>query len=203
MKLFDKNKFGNIFAIFIGILYIAAIIWGYYQAIPMKNYIYLAEWCFISGVAGGLFYTFTFFYQQIKRKKVSQILFLDITVILELIFIATITIQLNLGGAFWYLHVIGPLLVLIHFLFFCDCREIGKPILIFTSIIFPIGYIIFIAIIYALCGDAPFPVNMIFEQNSVGIELGMITGLSVLILLITFLFYVGNRWVQNHFLAQK
>lgn len=192
MKAFDKNKAGNMLALLIGILYIVAIVYEYYPAIKMKEYIHFGEWCFVSGVVGGLFYTLTFFYQQIKGKILNQILFLNITSILEVIFIATIAIQLNLGGALWYLHVIGPIMVFVHFLWFCDCRKIAKPIYVLTSIIFPSCYIFVIAIVYRICGYAPFPVNIIFEQNNIGIKLGMIAGLSLLILLITFFFYAVN-----------
>lgn len=195
--MFHKKKIGNALALLIGILYIVAIVCEYYPAIQLREYMHFGEWCFVSGVAGGFFYILTFICQQIRGKEMSQIFFLNITVILELIFIATIVIQLNLGGALWYLHVIGPLLVLVHFLLFCDCSKIGKPIHILTSIIFPICYIVVIAIVYGICSYAPFPVNMIFQQNNIGIELGVVAGLCLLILLISSILYAINILIHK------
>lgn len=140
MKTLDKNKLGNVSALLIGILYIATTVWGYYAAFPTREYIHLSEWCCVSGIAGGIFYIFSFFYQQHKGKKVNTVFFLDFTVVLELIFIATLILRLNLDGAFWFLHVINPVLVLVHFLLFCNCREITHRKLLFTSIIFPVCY---------------------------------------------------------------
>lgn len=93
---------------------------------------------------------FFILYQQLQGKKINAVIFLDITLVLELILIATIVIQLNLDGAFWFLHVINPVFVPAHFLLFCDCREIRHPKLLFTSILFPVCYIVFTAVFMEL-----------------------------------------------------
>lgn len=179
MRIFENKKLGNVSTLLIGILYIATTIWGYYSTIPANEYIHLSEWCCVSGAAGGAFYIFSFFYQQLKGKKINAVIYLDITLVLNLILIATVVIQLNLNSAFWFLHLINPVLVLAHFFLFCDCREIRHSKILFTSIIFPVCYIAFIAFVYRISGVAPFPADMILTQAKVGISLGLIAGLCV------------------------
>lgn len=199
MGIIDNKTLENASALLIGVLYIATTAWGYYSAIPNEEYVHLSEWCCVSGVVGGVLYIFSYFHRRLNGKGMHPVVFLDSTLALDLILIATIAMQLNLDGAYWFLHVINPVLVTVHFLLFCDCREIANRKLLLTSIVFPVCYIAFTAVVYAGIGVAPFPASMILIQARVEVSMVLIAGLCGSIVLMAFLLNGMNKWVRNTF----
>lgn len=53
--------------------------------------------------------------------------------------------------------------------------------------------------IYKISGVVPFPASMILTQAQAGHSLGLIAGLCVLIIIMTFLFYGVNKAIHNKY----
>lgn len=185
-----KSKIDNISNLLIGILCIITVIAGYY-----KDITHMSQWCFISGMVVGCIFIFAFFYGRIKHNKIPAILYLDSMIVLFLILIATVFIRLNLEGAFWFIHIINPMVVLAYFFVFCDCLTIKKPKLVLTSLIFPLAYIIFAFCLWKVSGNCPFPANLILKWDTPLIPLGLIVLLSLIILALGYAMFYLNRFI--------
>lgn len=183
-----------IFDVFLGVSYLISTVIGYAPAFPMGEFMHLGEWCCITGIAGSLFY-FGSFFCGIRGKELPEYLHLDVTVMLSLIFMATVLIRLNLEGIFWFIHLIGPVLVLIHFFLFCDCRKIERTAFVLTGIVFPLIYIVFASGILKLTGECPFPARLILVWDSPFMPFVMILALCILILVVGFVFLYLNRFI--------
>lgn len=136
---------------------------------------------------------------RFAKKMLSEVLHFNVTLMLILIFIATVAIRLELEGAFWMLHLFGPLLVLLRFFLFCDCTKIKTPCRVFTSIAFPIGYILFSFCLRQATGEYPFPAKLILMQPGPLIAVAVSAGLCVLILLLAFGLLYVNRFLRKKF----
>lgn len=196
-KALSKNDSLKVLLDFLlGILYLASTLIGYLPAFPMRAYIHFAEWCCITGLLGGIFYCISAVC-GLRKKMLSEVLHLNVTLMLILIFIATVAIRLELEGAFWMLHLFGPLLVLLRFFLFCDCTKIKTPCRVFTSIAFPIGYILFSFCLRQATGECPFPAKLILMQPSPLIAVAVSADLCVLILLLAFGLLYVNRFFRK------
>ena len=180
----------------LGISYLISTLMGYFPAFTTGEFIYLGEWCCITGIIGSIYY-FVSFFCGMKGKRLPEYLHLDVTVMLSLIFIATVTIRLNLEGVFWFIHLFGPIIVLTRFLLFCDCRKTGKTALVLTSIIFPCIYIFFAFCLLKMTGDCPFPARLILMWDNPLMPIGIVVVLCILILIVGFGFFCLNRFVNS------
>lgn len=192
----QRNRLKCILDILLGILYLTSTLIGYLPAFSAGAHIHFAEWCCITGIFGGIFYLASAVF-EIRSKTISEILHFNITLILILIFIATVAVRLELEGAFWFIHLFGPLLVLMRFFLFCDCTKIKTPYYVFTSIAFPIGYILFSICLLQATGKCPFPAKLILVQRSPCTAMAMSAGLCALILLLAFGLFYLNRIIRK------
>lgn len=184
------RKSERITDLFLGILYLLSTYIGYLPA--FDDPIHFAEWCCITGILGGGFYILS------SLHRLPEFLHLDMTLSLILIFIASVAIRLNLEGVFWVIHLFGPILVLIRFFLFCDCRKMKLSGLVLTSIVIPLVYILFAFILLRTTGECPFPASMILRWDNPWIPAAIIGVLCGLILVIGYgLFYL------NRFLFEK
>lgn len=185
-----RQRTERITDLILGILYMLATIICYLPAIDAP--IHFAEWCCITGILGGVFYILSSF------RKLPEVFHLDMTLTLILILIATVSIGLNLEGVFWFIHLFGPILVLIRFFLFCDCRKIRRTSLVLSGTAIPLAYILFAVILLKITGECPFPASMILKWDNPWIPPAIITVLCALILPIGYgLLYL------NQFLFRK
>lgn len=183
------NKPKRITDLFLGMLYLVSTAAAYLPAISFGEPIHLAEWCCITGILGGVFFIFSTF------RKLPEILHLDMTLALILIFIATVAIRLNLEGAFWFIHLFGPIFVLTRFFLFCDCRKIQRTGLVLTCLIIPLAYILFAFLLLKTAGECPFPASMILKWDKAWIPWAIIAGLCMLLLGIGYGFFYLNKFL--------
>lgn len=184
-----KNR--NICDLLIGILCIAAVLAGYY-----KDLTHMGEYCFISGMLVGTFFLFSFIYKVRAKKQLPVWLYFDCMIALLIILIATVSIRLNLEGAFWFIHIINPIIVFLYWCFFCNHREISNPAWIATDLIFPLCYLLFAFVLGKMSGTTPFPASLIFNMRSMGNVLLTIVGLSVVFLILGYMLHFINRFIH-------
>jgi len=116
-----KNKIRNVCDLVLGILFMVSVIAGYYKDIS-----YMSEYCFISGIVVGAVFLFSFFYATYGKKRLPLWVYFDCMIAIVIIFIATIAIGLNLEGAFWFIHIINPILLFVYWCVFCNHNDIHK-----------------------------------------------------------------------------
>lgn len=187
-----KEKIRNICDLLLGLIFILSVIVGYYKDIR-----YMSEYCFISGMLVGIIFILSFFYGTCKKKTLPTWLYFDCMINIFIIFIATIAIGLSLDGAFWFIHIINPLLIFCYWLIFCNHSKIKNNILILTDIVFPICYFIFSFILWKTVGICPFPANLIIINSSVG-QMFLGVGLVLfLFIVLGYAFHFLNRLVYK------
>ena len=64
-----------------------------------------------------------------------------------IIFIATLAMNLELYGAFIFIHIVDPILMFAYWAFFCDHSNMKKHLTVLTVLIFPVFYTILAKII--------------------------------------------------------
>lgn len=187
-----KSKVRNICNLILGVLFIIATILGYY-----KDVSYMSEYCFISGITVGLILIVSFIYYIIRKKFLSEWVYANCVVATIIIFIATVIMGLSLEGAFWFIHIIDPILLFLYWCFFCDHNKIKNHLLIATNLIFPICYMIFAQIILAVTNKCPFPARLILVGNPWYVKIGIIVGLCLVFLLLGYGLHFLNRLINK------
>lgn len=196
----DKSKmmsiFSQVFDMLIGFLMVVTS-WVAYISLSK------IELTFWSNFLVGCVFIIGTLCQIFMKKKFPEYLYLCSAVVLLIVFLicmAFISIM-NFKGAFLFLHIINPLLVLLRYLFFTNITEIKNKFLL-TTLGFPFCYMIF-ALCYGLQTQ-----NWIYpflDPNSngfwyVAIFL-LVTGLFVIML--TFALYYLNIIVNTFILLRK
>lgn len=174
------------------VMYLVSVCIEYIPAVVIGDYIYLGEWCFLTGFLGGIFYLISFLL-GLKDKDLAEYLHLNVTLMLALIFIATLLLKLNLEGAYWILHIFGPLLVMFRFFAFCDCRKITHASVVLTTALFPLSYILLSFVLLRLTGGCPFPASMVLTMKNQTFAKAIIAGLCLLIVAIGYGLFCLNR----------
>ncbi len=170
-----KQRIRNICDLLLGLLFISSVIIGYYKDIR-----YMSEYCFISGMLVGSIFVTSFFFGVFKKKVLPTWLYFDCMISIIIILVATIVIGLSLEGAFWFIHIINPILLFIYWIVFCNHMEIKKALWVLTDIVFPICYFVFAFILWKTVGICPFPASLILV-NSSPLQVGLGVGLVVVI----------------------
>jgi len=152
----------------------------------------MSEYCFISGMLVGVILTASSVYGLRKGKTFPAWLYFDCMISTIIIFIATIAIRLNLEGAFWFIHIINPLLLFCCWCVFCDHTDMHVKY-IFTDIVFPVCYFIFAFVLYKSTGVCPFPVSLILVGSSAGQAALGVGALILLFILLGYVFHSLNR----------
>lgn len=188
-----KRKIRSICDLLISLLFLISVMMGYY-----KNISHMSEYCFISGMLVSIIFIISFVYGICKNRALPTWLYFNCMISTIIIFIATITIRLNLEGAFWFIHIINPLLLFCYWSTFCNHLEVQNNWIIGTDIVFPICYFIFASILYRTVGICPFPISLVLIDSSSG---QVILGIGLMILLFLLLGY-GFHFL-NRFLNRK
>ncbi len=77
-----------------------------------------------------------------RNKPLHDYIYLACVGDIFIICIETVAIRLNLNGAFWFIHVINPIILLIYWFVFCDQRT-AKRTGIVSGVVFPLLYMLF------------------------------------------------------------
>ncbi len=145
----------------IAVMCIATTFWGY-----GFHFDHWGEYCFISNISVGILFLISVIYKIKKGAFLSDVFYFNSMMVLLLIFIATVLIGLNLDGAYWFLHIINPVIVFLYWLYCCRHKRnvSGKQVL--TVLIFPLAYYAFTLILFAFTGQSPFPISMVTDLGS-------------------------------------
>ena len=115
----EKTKLKGAVKLLLGAMFVGTAIWGY-APLPHE---FLAEFTFISNMTGGLL-LLTDGILNLTGKGLPKILHLNVSAGMLLVFficmatLATPT-PFNFGGAFFFLHVINPLVMAFSYIFLC------------------------------------------------------------------------------------
>lgn len=187
-----KDRIRNIFDLILGVLFISTTISGYYKDIS-----YMSEYCFISGIIVGLILIGSSICYIRKRKHFPEWIYADCVVTIMVILIATLIIKLSLEGAFWFIHVINPILLFVYWCIFCNHSKINNPLLISTNLVFPLFYIIFAKVIFIMTNKCPFPAKLILVGNPWYVVICYIIGICFVFLLLGYGLHFSNRFINQ------
>lgn len=187
-----KKMIKDFYELLTGLMFIWTIIAGYYKDIS-----YMGEYCFISGIIVGIIFIISFINRVITKKDLPIWIYFDCMITILIIMIATIAIGLNLEGAFWFIHIINPILIFIYWCLFCNHQEISKKLWIATDTIFPLFYILFAFVLWKTTGKCPFPASMIFVEQPLWLILLSITVLIAIFLVLGFALHNVNRLINK------
>ena len=130
----------------LSLLFVLSVILGYYKDIS-----HMSEYCFISGLLVGITFFISYLHQQTHGKPLNFCIYLACLVDIFIIFIATVSIGLNLDGAFWFIHIINPIILLIYWFVFCDQRKMNLKGT-FSVVLFPLLYMLFAFVLFRIKG---------------------------------------------------
>lgn len=145
-----KNNIKYMIYICIGIMMLVAAGIAYLPGI-MTNGLYEFELTFLSNVLTGLIFITGGIIGFMRNKELPQIYYLNTSVLLVLVFLTCVVFhkEMNFSGAYFFLHVINPILAMIVFLIFTANGRPLKRIEIISTLFFPVIYLVY-AITYGL-----------------------------------------------------
>ncbi len=175
----------------LGILFIAAALWGY---LPDPSH--MGEYCFLSSLLTGGIFIASFIRTAAGKQRFPVWLYFDCMITVLPILIATAAMGLNLEGAFWFIHIIDPVLLFTYWCLFCSHTSM-RHALVFTDLVFPACYLLLAFILWQATGNCPFPATMLFVRRPFGdVILGVVLVLAVFTLL-GFLLHFINRGIHG------
>lgn len=175
----------------LSILFILSVVLGYY-----KDVSHMSEYCFISGLFVGITFFISYLRQQVHNKPLNACIYLACVVDIFIIFIATVTVRLNLDGAFWFIHIINPIIILIYWFVLCDQR-IMKWKETLSVVVFPLLYMLFAFVLLKINGSCPFPASLIFMDYSGFMSLVILSVLAVILWVFGCMFHMLKKLVQR------
>ena len=166
-----------IFGIVLGVSFIVSVFVGY-----GKDIAFMGEYCFISGLMVGVVLVLSASFELNDKSSFTEWVFLACVTDIIVILIATLLMGLNLQGAFWFIHIINPGLLLVYWLLFYSCKSIAKTWQIIGVLVFPLAYMAFAFFLWKAIGNCPFPASLIFVDQTIGAVILYILGMSILLL---------------------
>ena len=185
------SKIRKYIVLALSILFVLSVILGYY-----KDVSHMSEYCFISGLLVGIVFFISYLYQQKHEKALNACIYLACLVDIFIIFIATVSIGLNLDGAFWFIHIINPIILLIYWFVFCDQRIMNWKGT-FSVVLFPLLYMLFAFILFKISGNYPFPASLIFMDYTGFIPLAIIVALAIVLWVLGCILHMLNRLIRR------
>lgn len=185
------NKIRKYVDLTLSLLFILSVMLGYY-----KDVSHMSEYCFISGLLVGITFFLSFLHQQTHEKPLNACIYLACVVDIFIIFIATISIGLNLDGAFWFIHIINPIILVIYWFVFCDQRSMNRKGT-FSVVLFPLLYMLFAFVLFKISGSCPFPASLIFMDYTGFIPLVIIAVLAVILWALGWILHILNRFIKR------
>lgn len=176
----------------LSILFILSVILGYY-----KDVSHMTEYCFVSGLLVGITFFASYLHQQKHDKPLNACIYLACMVDIFIIFIATVAIGLNLDGAFWFIHIINPIILIIYWFVFCDQRMMNwKGTL--SVVLFPLLYMMFAFVLFKISGSCPFPASLIFMDYSGFIPLVILVVLAIILWVLGYILHMLNKLIRRN-----
>ena len=176
----------------LSILFILSVILGYY-----KDVSHMTEYCFVSGLLVGITFFASYLHQQKHDKPLNACIYLACMVDIFIIFIATVAIGLNLDGAFWFIHIINPIILVIYWFVFCDQRMMNwKGTL--SVVLFPLLYMMFAFVLFKISGSCPFPASLIFMDYSGFIPLVILVVLAIILWVLGYILHMLNKLIRRN-----
>lgn len=176
----------------LSILFILSVILGYY-----KDVSHMTEYCFVSGLLVGITFFASYLHQQKHDKPLNACIYLACMVDIFIIFIATVAIGLNLDGAFWFIHIINPIILVIYWFVFCDQRIMNwKGTL--SVVLFPLLYMMFAFVLFKISGSCPFPASLIFMDYSGFIPLVILVVLAIILWVLGYILHMLNKLIRRN-----
>ena len=176
----------------LSILVILSVILGYY-----KDVSHMTEYCFVSGLLVGITFFASYLHQQKHDKPLNACIYLACMVDIFIIFIATVAIGLNLDGAFWFIHIINPIILIIYWFVFCDQRMMNwKGTL--SVVLFPLLYMMFAFVLFKISGSCPFPASLIFMDYSGFIPLVILVVLAIILWVLGYILHMLNKLIRRN-----
>ena len=160
------------------------------------NYTYTYELTFLSNFSTGIFMLIAGILLCVD-KKAPQILFLDFSMLLLIVFGVTVSFSgnFNMTGDMFFLHVINPILFIAYYLIFSD-QNTTKKGLVLTVLCMPVTYLIF-AVFYGRIAGNYIYFFLDYNRNGVGYMCIFILGIAVGTALVGFFMYYLNRWLRK------
>lgn len=174
----------------LSVLFISSVILGY-----CKDVSHMSEYCFISGMLVGITFCVSFFKQQKNGEPLKPCIYLACLVDVCVIFIATVAIGLNLEGAFWFIHIINPIVIAVYWFLFCDQRTMNWKGT-FSVLVFPLIYMIFAFFLFMINGSCPFPASLIFMDYSGFVPLVILFALAVILWALGYILHMFNKLIR-------
>lgn len=176
----------------LSILFILSVILGYY-----KDFSHMSEYCFISGLLVGITFFISYLHQQKRKKTLNACIYLACMVDIFVIFIATVSIGLNLDGVFWFIHIINPIILMIYWFVFCDQRLMNwKGTL--SVVVFPLLYMLFAFVLFKISGSCPFPASLIFMDYTGLIPVVILVVLAIILWVLGYILHTLNVFIRRN-----
>lgn len=152
-----------IIKIMIGSVLLLSALWGY---LPIPKH--MNEYTFLSNMIEGIVLVYSGILLSIKRKHIPTIIDLCMVILALIMLGICITNYKIFGftGAFLFLHIINPLLLLFHWIFVTEKGKINNAKLILTVLILPVMYMIYLFIFGFYTDNYIYP---IFDINALGL----------------------------------
>lgn len=176
----------------LSILFITSVLLGYYKDIS-----HMSEYCFLSGMLVGVVFFVSFLLQQKHGKLLHPSVYLACFVDVFVIFAATVAIGLNLDGAFWFIHIINPIIIAAYWFIFCDQRSMNWKGT-FSVLVFPLLYMLFAYVLYKTCGSCPFPASLIFMDYSGYVPVVILLVLAIILWTLGYILHILNKLVRRN-----
>ncbi len=186
------SKIRKYIELVLSVLFIISVILGYY-----KDVSHMSEYCFTSGILVGAIFFISFLQQQKNGKLLNSCIYLACLTDIFVIFIATVVIRLNLDGAFWFIHIINPIILAVYWFIFCDQRTMNWKGT-FSVVVFPLLYMLFAFILFKISGSCPFPASLIFMDYSGIVPIIIIFVLAIILWVLGYILHMLNKLIRRN-----
>lgn len=145
----------------------------------------------------GITFFVSYLHQQRHKKPLNTCIYLACTVDIFIIFIATVSIGLNLNGDFWLIHIINPVILMIYWFVICDQRTMHwKGTL--SVVLFPLLYMLSAFVLFKMSGSCPFPASLIFMDYGGFISLVILVALTILLWALGCILHILHKLVRRN-----
>jgi len=186
------KKLESMISVLLGVMFIAMVLIAYWG-----NFQYAYELTFLSNALTGLFLLTTTVLKR-KGKEIPQILYLDFTVLLFMVFLICIAFisEFTFTGAIFFLHVINPLVLMVYFFLYNDMNKISKVSSVLTIIIMPLAYLVF-AVIYGRITDNYIYFFLNYKEKGIAYSVIFVCIVAVGLIAIGYGIFFFNRYLHR------
>jgi len=185
------RELGSIISVIMGLMFITTVVIAYWG-----NFQYVYELTFLSNAFTGLFLLITTILKR-RGKEISQILYLDFTVLLFMVFLICIAFigEFKFTGAIFFLHVINPIALMVYFFIYNDMSKISKVVNVLTILIMPFAYLMF-AVIYGSITNNYIYFFLNYKEKGIAYSLTFVMIVGVSLVAIGYGFFYFNRYLH-------